>query len=74
MGEVMGEVVTLPCITTLDIPADRVLQAAVGKLDHVVIIGYDKDGEEYFAANFSDGGEVLWHMERAKMKLLRQAD
>jgi hypothetical protein len=68
----MGDVVILSCVTTLDTPADRVLEAAIGKLDHVVILGYDKDGEEYFAANFSDGGEVLWHMERAKMKLLGQ--
>ncbi len=57
-------------ITTLDIPPDRVLEQAVGKLERVVVVGYDKEGEEYFASSFSDGGTVLWLFERAKKKLL----
>jgi hypothetical protein len=70
----MGKVVPLNCITKLDLPVDRVLEGAKEKLEHVVIIGYDKDGEEYFASTFADGGDVLWLLERMKKKLLDGAD
>ena len=60
--------------TTLDIDPDRILQSAIGQMDQVVLIGWDKDGQEYFSSSVSDGGTVLWHLERAKLKLLRKAD
>jgi hypothetical protein len=66
----MGEVVNLNNVTRLDIPADRVLGSAVGKLEGVVILGYDKDGEEYFASSYADGADVLWLLERAKLDIL----
>lgn len=66
----MTNVVNLNCISRLDLPADRVLEAAIEKLDKVVLIGYDKEGKEYFASSIADGGEVLWLMERMKKALL----
>lgn len=58
-------------ITRLDIPPERVLQRAQeAGLTDVVILGYDKDGAEYFASSASDGGTVLWLLERLKMQLL----
>jgi hypothetical protein len=66
----MAKVLQLNCVTRLDLPVDRVLEAAKGQLDGCVIIGYDKDGDEYFASTFADGGTVLWLIERCKMKLL----
>lgn len=69
-----AEVVDFPGITTLDIDPDRILQCAIGKMDQVVLIGWDKDGQEYFSSSVSDGGTVLWHMERAKLQLLRKGD
>lgn len=66
----MGDVVTFTGITRLDLPPDRLLEAAVGALDAVVILGYDKEGKEYFASSYADGGDVLWLMERLKKKLL----
>lgn len=68
------KVIPLPCITTLDLNPDQILQAAIGELDCVVILGYDKNGQEYFSGSVGDGGTVLWMMERAKLKLLRTAD
>jgi len=65
----MGEVVILNVETSLDIPADRVLEAAVGNCDPVVVIGYDAQGELYFAANAADKRQVLWLLEAAKRKL-----
>jgi len=66
----MDNVIPLNNITKLDLPPDRVLEAAKGKLDKFVMMGWDKEGELYFASTFSDGGEVLWLMEKAKQALL----
>jgi len=66
----VGNVVNFTGITKLDLPPDRILEQAKGELEGVVIIGYDKDGKEYFASSYADGGTVLWLMERCKTKLL----
>ncbi len=64
-------VIPLGNITKLDIPANRVLEGAIGTLDGgVVVMGWDKDGELYFASSIADGGEVLWLLEKAKSELL----
>lgn len=68
----MSNIIPLNCVTSLDLPADRVLNEAIEKLDKVVILGYDKEGEEYFASSIADGGSVLWLMERLKLQLLEQ--
>lgn len=70
----MGDVVDLPVITTLDCAPDKVLSAAMGELESVVIIGYDKEGDEYFASSIADGGTSLWLMERFKKMLLEVQD
>lgn len=57
-------------ITRLDLPPDQVLEKAIGKLDKVVVIGYESDGTEYFASSCADGGDALWLLERCKKKLL----
>lgn len=69
-----AEVVDFTGITTLEIDPDRILQSAIGKMEQVVLIGWDKNGQEYFSSSVSDGGTVLWHMERAKLQLLRKGD
>lgn len=73
-AEVLDNVVDLNVVTKLDLDPDRVLSKAIGNLTEVVVIGFDKDGEEYFASSVSDGGSVLWHMERAKHKLMQIVD
>lgn len=66
----MGDIVNLDNVTRLDLPPDRILEAAVGELDSVVIAGFKKDGDEYFASSVADGGTALWLIERLKKKLL----
>lgn len=62
-------------ITSLDLPAERVLTAALeAELTDVVIAGYDKDGDEYFASSVADGGSTLWLIERLKKMLLETPD
>ncbi len=71
----MGDVVILPVVTTLDIPAERVLTGAqTAKLRGTVVIGWDEDGDFYFASSYADGGTVLWLMEQAKRRLLDVGD
>jgi len=57
-------------ITKLDIPVDKVLEGAKGQLEGIVIMGYDHDGNQYFASSYADGGTVLWLMEQCKINLL----
>lgn len=63
-------------ITKLDLPADHVLRniADTGDLEGVVVIGWTKEGGEYFASSIADGGDVLWLIERFKTKLLAVPD
>lgn len=62
-------------VTTLDSNPQRVLQRALDAgMSSVVIVGFDKDGGEYFASSNADGADVLWHLERAKFKLMVIAD
>lgn len=63
-------VIPLNNITRLDLPPDRVLEGAKGKLDGLVIIGYDNEGDHYFASTYADGGDVLWLLEKCKQALL----
>ncbi|MEY4720052.1 MAG: Paracoccus phage vB PmaS-R3 [Pseudomonadota bacterium] len=70
----MTNVVRFTGITKLDLPADHVIESALGKLEGVVILGYDKDGQEYFASSYADGGDMLWLLERAKKALLEMGD
>jgi len=67
----MGDVVSLGCVTSLDMPPERVLSEAIEHdLETVLIIGRTKDGELYFEGSSADGGDALWLMELAKKALM----
>jgi hypothetical protein len=66
----MSNVILFNGITKLDLDPDIVLENTKGKLEGVILIGYDKEGEEYFASTYADGGDVLWLLERMKIRLL----
>jgi hypothetical protein len=71
----MGTVLYPHFVTSLDIPAERVLQAAIDAgVTDIVLAGYDADGTEYFASSMADGGDALWLLERCKKRLLDAAD
>ena len=70
----MGEVVILGGVTTLDIPAERVLNGGLeADLKDAVLIGRDQNGELYFAGTTSDAAKIVWLMEVAKIELLKLA-
>jgi len=66
----MSNVILFNGITKLDLDPDMVLENTKGKLGGVILIGYDKEGKEYFASTYADGGDVLWLLERMKLCLL----
>ena len=78
----MADVVPIGCITRLDIPAERVLRAALERgngtpgaaLKDAVVLGFDEDGDFYFASSKADGGAVLWLMALAQKRLLDFGD
>jgi hypothetical protein len=66
----MSNVILFNGITKLDLDPDMVLENTKGKLESVILIGYDKEGKEYFASTYADGGDILWLLERMKLCLL----
>jgi len=71
----LSNVENLRVITSLDWSPQRILaEAAERDLISVVVIGETADGAEFFSSSVASGPEVLWTLERAKLKLLRKGD
>ena len=73
----MGDVVyDTGIITKLDLPPERTLKFALEqvKLKSVVILGWEDDGEPYFASSIADAAEVIFLMELYKYQLLKMVD
>lgn len=69
--KLVDNVTVLQTVTTLDVPCERILTAALDStLQGVVVMGYDAEGQIYFASSYADGGDVLWLMEKCKTLLL----
>jgi hypothetical protein len=68
--EPTDNVVILDGVTTMDIPPDRVLNGALGKLDAIILLGWDKNGEMYVASSTTDHEMTLWLIEKFRHKLL----
>lgn len=70
-----AEVVELRTVTRLDLPVERIINgASKAGLTEVIVIGFDADGEFYFAANKASGADALWLLETAKRRLMALAD
>ncbi len=71
----MGDVVQARFITTQNTSPDRALEACNEYgLSAVVIVGYDNDGELYFASSQAASAEVIYLLEKAKHELLKMED
>jgi len=67
----MSNVTDFPGVSRASTPVPKILASAAGqRLQSVVVIGWREDGKIYFASSDSDGAEVLWLMENAKLELL----
>lgn len=67
-----NHVIAFSGITRLDLSVERVLEKA-RHLQGVVILGYDQDGDEYFASTYADGGIVMWLLRKCEHNLLAAA-
>ena len=65
----MGEVVSFRGLTRLDLDPDQIMEAHKGSLKHLVMLAYDKEDNFVFASTMADGGDVVWILELAKIKL-----
>jgi hypothetical protein len=70
----MSKVIPFTGITRNDLDPDIILENLKGKFEGFVIMGYTKDGEEYFSSTYADGGTALWLIERCKRALLSHGD
>lgn len=65
----------LDIVTSVDLNPNDVLLAAINNgMDKVIVIGYDKNGEEYFASSYADGPNVAWLCNRMIHMLMKIAD
>lgn len=66
-------VTPLKTYTTICIDPDKILKAAIGEVNPVLIIGDDKEGLLYMASSVANKGEILLLLERARLFLLMNA-
>ena len=65
-----SNVVRFTGITRLDLPVEQILDRAnEAGLTEVVIVGYNADGDEFFASSKADAAQVMYHMQRAIHRL-----
>ena len=69
----MGDVVDFSGGTKGDIPVENVLDGAKD-LEMVVVIGFKKDGTEYFASSSGNSMECAWIAGRYIKLLMENAD
>ena len=71
----MGEVVNQNWPTRLSVPPEKLLKAALeAGMMEVVIIGFDKDGDWYFASSEADSANAIYHCTRAIYKINQAED
>lgn len=62
-------------ITKLDLPPELILTEGLETdLEHVLLLGWTKDGQFYFASTFAGAPENLYLMERARHELMKMVD
>lgn len=66
----MGKIIPFTGITVLDLDPDEVLEKTKGKLEGLVLSGFDADGNIYMASTYSDGGTILWLLEQCKNRII----
>ena len=75
MSDAPDNVERLRITSRHDLDPEDVLRCALNEgLSEVVIVGFDKEGREYFASSLADGGDAVWHLNRGIYRLMRIAD
>ena len=56
--------------TRLELPPDQILEDAIGKLEKVLIVGYDKEDKLYATASCVSIAEAVFMLEKIKCQLM----
>lgn len=64
----------LSTTTCLPIPPDRILKAWKGKLQELILLGYDLDGKLVCCSSSGSIPDALYLAEQFKQKLMKQAE
>lgn len=67
-------VIVAPIVSKIEAQPDDVLRHSIGQLQSCIVIGFDKDGEEYYASSIADGATALWLLARMQHLLLSIVD
>lgn len=71
----MSNVVQFTGITKADLPVKYILdRASDAELSECIVIGFDKDGREFFASSRADAANAMYHLQRALWALNRFID
>ena len=65
-----AEVIVADFETTLDLPPDRILEGAKGKLEAVILIGRTPEGGSYFGSSTADKAQIVFMLESMKHDIL----
>ena len=66
----MGKIVSIGGGTSADLDPNLVLHEAIGEMEGVVLLGFNKDGEVYAASSYADGGTIVWLLEACKQMVM----
>jgi hypothetical protein len=68
----MDNVILLSDYTTDEVHPNKVLMGAINAvMDVVIVIGYTKDGVEYFASSTGNHETTNWLLDVGKMRLIK---
>jgi hypothetical protein len=66
-----NNVIVLNVLTTINLPPERILNAALeADLAALVIVGYDKNGEYYFHSSIPHGATINWLLDQCKKRII----
>ncbi|MGY2048901.1 hypothetical protein [Methylobacterium sp. JK268] len=70
----MSDLASFPGPTTADMSPEKVLAAAVGKINPAIVVGFDQGGKLYVASSIGDSDRAIALLARAQVWLCNQAD
>lgn len=68
-------VIRLQTTTTLDLPAETILDGArEADLETAAVLGWEQNGDFYFASTIADPTKLLWLLKTAERALFNMAE
>lgn len=70
-----AKIIKWPYPSAVDLPPEKILNELpeACEFEGVLVLGFLKNGDEFFASSYADGGDIMWLMELAKYMMLEWA-